>query len=157
MRRWISQLRPVMRRSGMASGCRVTFESSVPVQIMAIDGTWRRACTLRAVSERGATLVPFPPTGPMPKQANSLRARALQPLNRTGSKKVEIRRGLLEVIALVRPLSLLVCEIAHSIVSFVRCPFDGDTVPVPDVKHAGPVLPACNGTVLEPVDAPTCP
>jgi hypothetical protein len=24
---------------------RVTFESVVPVQIMAIDGTWRRACT----------------------------------------------------------------------------------------------------------------
>jgi hypothetical protein len=36
---------------------RVTFESVVPVQIMAIDGTWRRACTLKAVSETGATLL----------------------------------------------------------------------------------------------------
>jgi|ERR1700752_1983887 hypothetical protein len=36
---------------------RVTFESSVAVQIMAIDGTWRRPCALKEVSETGATLV----------------------------------------------------------------------------------------------------
>jgi hypothetical protein len=36
---------------------RVTFESSPAVQIMAIDGTWRRPCTLKDVSETGATLV----------------------------------------------------------------------------------------------------
>jgi hypothetical protein len=35
----------------------VTFESPVPVQIMAIDGTWRLLCTLKDVSESGATLV----------------------------------------------------------------------------------------------------
>ena len=34
-----------------------TFESSVAVQIMAIDGTWQRACTLKEVSDIGATLV----------------------------------------------------------------------------------------------------
>jgi hypothetical protein len=35
---------------------RVRFESPVPAQMMAIDGTWRRACTLQDVSESGATL-----------------------------------------------------------------------------------------------------
>jgi hypothetical protein len=35
----------------------VTFESVVPVQIMAIDGTWRRPCILKQVSETEATLV----------------------------------------------------------------------------------------------------
>lgn len=34
----------------------VTFDHDVPVQIMAIDGTWRRPCTLKEVSEAGATL-----------------------------------------------------------------------------------------------------
>jgi hypothetical protein len=33
---------------------RVIFEKSVAVQIMAIDGTWRRPCTLKEVS--GASL-----------------------------------------------------------------------------------------------------
>jgi hypothetical protein len=37
-------------------GRRVTFEHPVPAQIMAIDGTWRRPCGLKAVSETGATL-----------------------------------------------------------------------------------------------------
>jgi hypothetical protein len=36
---------------------RVIFESSVAVQIMAIDGTWRRPCTLKEVSDLAATLV----------------------------------------------------------------------------------------------------
>jgi hypothetical protein len=35
----------------------VTFESLVPVQIMTIDGTWRRPCILKVVSETGATLI----------------------------------------------------------------------------------------------------
>jgi hypothetical protein len=35
---------------------RVTFEYPVPAHMMAIDGTWRRACKLRLVSEIGATL-----------------------------------------------------------------------------------------------------
>jgi transposase-like protein len=34
----------------------VTFESLVPVQIMAIDGTWRRRCILKQVSEAGGML-----------------------------------------------------------------------------------------------------
>jgi hypothetical protein len=38
-------------------GQRVTFESSVAMQIMAIDGTWRRSCPLKEVSDIGATLV----------------------------------------------------------------------------------------------------
>lgn len=35
---------------------RVTFEKSIDVQIMAIDGTWRRPCALKEVSDSGATL-----------------------------------------------------------------------------------------------------
>jgi hypothetical protein len=35
---------------------RVTFEHPFPAQIMAIDGTWRRACSLKDVSETGAML-----------------------------------------------------------------------------------------------------
>ena len=36
---------------------RVTFEKSVAVQIMAIDGTWARPCTLKEISDSGAVLV----------------------------------------------------------------------------------------------------
>ena len=35
---------------------RVTFEHPLPAQMMAIDGTWRRACTLKDVSDVGAKL-----------------------------------------------------------------------------------------------------
>ena len=35
---------------------RVTFEHPLPAQMMAIDGTWRRACTLKEVSDVGAKL-----------------------------------------------------------------------------------------------------
>lgn len=35
---------------------RVTFEHRLPAQMMAIDGTWRRSCSLKDVSEVGATL-----------------------------------------------------------------------------------------------------
>ncbi|WP_342737414.1 hypothetical protein [Bradyrhizobium sp. B117] len=35
---------------------RVTFEHPVPAQMMAIDGTWRRSCHLKVVSDMGATL-----------------------------------------------------------------------------------------------------
>jgi hypothetical protein len=34
----------------------VTFERPLPAQMMAIDGTWRRPCTVKTVSETGATL-----------------------------------------------------------------------------------------------------
>lgn len=36
---------------------RVTFEKPVAVQIMAIDGTWGRPCTLKEISDTGATLI----------------------------------------------------------------------------------------------------
>ncbi len=36
---------------------RVVFERGFPVNIMAIDGTWRRSCTMLDVSEGGARLV----------------------------------------------------------------------------------------------------
>ena len=36
---------------------RVKFERPIPVQIMAIDGTWRRACELKSVSDFDATLI----------------------------------------------------------------------------------------------------
>jgi hypothetical protein len=35
---------------------RVVFERGYPVNIMAIDGTWRRNCTMEDVSEGGARL-----------------------------------------------------------------------------------------------------
>ena len=37
-------------------GRRVTFERPLPAQMMAIDGTWRRACLLKDVSDVGAKL-----------------------------------------------------------------------------------------------------
>jgi hypothetical protein len=35
---------------------RVTFEKPVPAQLMAIDGTWRRECSIEDISEDGAKL-----------------------------------------------------------------------------------------------------
>ena len=35
---------------------RVVFEHPIPAHMMAIDGTWRRSCTIRDVSEGSATL-----------------------------------------------------------------------------------------------------
>ena len=34
----------------------VTFENPIPAQMMAIDGTWRRPCAVKTVSETGGTL-----------------------------------------------------------------------------------------------------
>lgn len=45
-----------MPREENQEGPRVIFEHPVPAQVMAIDGTWRRPCSLRAVSDTGATL-----------------------------------------------------------------------------------------------------
>jgi hypothetical protein len=42
---------------GEKQGRRVRFEHPIPAQIMAIDGTWRRPCSLKEVSETGATRV----------------------------------------------------------------------------------------------------
>ncbi len=36
---------------------RVAFQAGVTVQILAIDGTWRRTCTMRDVSDSGALLI----------------------------------------------------------------------------------------------------
>lgn len=36
---------------------RVNFQRGVTVQIMGIDGTWRRTCTMRDVSDNGALLI----------------------------------------------------------------------------------------------------
>ena len=37
-------------------GERVVFERGIPAHMMAIDGTWRRDCTMEDVSETGAKL-----------------------------------------------------------------------------------------------------
>ena len=37
-------------------GDRVTFERGIPAQMMGIDGTWRRDCSMEDVSETGAKL-----------------------------------------------------------------------------------------------------
>jgi hypothetical protein len=34
----------------------VTFERALPAQMMAIDGTWRRPCAVKTISETGAKL-----------------------------------------------------------------------------------------------------
>ena len=38
------------------AGPRVSFEHERPAQMMAIDGTWRRECTIENVSDGGARL-----------------------------------------------------------------------------------------------------
>jgi hypothetical protein len=35
---------------------RVSFERAFPAQMMAIDGTWRRSCAMKAISETDALL-----------------------------------------------------------------------------------------------------
>ena len=35
----------------------VTFEHPISAHMMAIDGTWRRSCTIKEVTENGATLL----------------------------------------------------------------------------------------------------
>ena len=37
-------------------GPRVTFERPLPANMMAIDGTWRRSCAVKDISESSATL-----------------------------------------------------------------------------------------------------
>ncbi|WP_438265056.1 PilZ domain-containing protein [Bradyrhizobium commune] len=36
---------------------RVAFERPLPAQMMAIDGTWQRPCTIKDISQDGATLL----------------------------------------------------------------------------------------------------
>jgi PilZ domain len=38
-------------------GERVTFERGIAAQMMGIDGTWRRECTMEDISETGAKLM----------------------------------------------------------------------------------------------------
>jgi hypothetical protein len=45
-----------MTKETELEGRRVTFEHALPAHMMAIDGTWRRACIIKDVSEAGATL-----------------------------------------------------------------------------------------------------
>jgi hypothetical protein len=35
---------------------KVAFERPLPAQMMAIDGTWRRSCVVKDISDQGATL-----------------------------------------------------------------------------------------------------
>ncbi len=49
-------LQEAMPKDKEQEGQRVTFERPFPAHMMAIDGTWRRRCTLKDVSETGATL-----------------------------------------------------------------------------------------------------
>jgi hypothetical protein len=48
-------MRPMAQET--ANDRRVIFEHPLPAHMMAIDGTWRRACTIRDVSGTGATLL----------------------------------------------------------------------------------------------------
>jgi hypothetical protein len=41
----------------MKDGGRVRFERGVAANVMAIDGTWRRACVIRDVSDFDATII----------------------------------------------------------------------------------------------------
>jgi hypothetical protein len=45
-----------MASSERRKGDRITFERGIPSFMMAIDGTWRRNCTMEDVSEVGAKL-----------------------------------------------------------------------------------------------------
>ncbi|MGY4435094.1 hypothetical protein ACVWWO_007571 [Bradyrhizobium sp. F1.13.1] len=45
-----------MTKETEQEGRRVTFEHALPAHMMAIDGTWRRSCTIKDVSETNATL-----------------------------------------------------------------------------------------------------
>ena len=45
-----------MPKKGEQQGRHVSFEHPLPAHMMAIDGTWRRSCTVKEVSETGATL-----------------------------------------------------------------------------------------------------
>lgn len=45
-----------MPKQKESEGKRVAFERPLPAQMMAIDGTWRRPCLVKDVSENIATL-----------------------------------------------------------------------------------------------------
>ena len=43
-------------KTDQRSNSRVVFERGIPAQMMGIDGTWRRECTMEDVSDSGAKL-----------------------------------------------------------------------------------------------------
>ncbi|MHC2177891.1 hypothetical protein ACVIQW_007278 [Bradyrhizobium diazoefficiens] len=43
-------------KTDQRSNSRVVFERGIPAQMMGIDGTWRRDCTMEDVSQSGAKL-----------------------------------------------------------------------------------------------------
>lgn len=45
-----------MRSPDKRGARRVVFERAIPASMIAIDGTWQRACTLKDVSDVGAKL-----------------------------------------------------------------------------------------------------
>jgi hypothetical protein len=45
-----------MPQENSTNGPRVAFDSGIPANLMGIDGTWRRPCTIRDVSDTDATL-----------------------------------------------------------------------------------------------------
>ncbi|MCK1366436.1 PilZ domain-containing protein [Bradyrhizobium sp. 62] len=45
-----------MRAPDKRGARRVEFERAIPASMMAIDGTWQRACTLKDISDVGAKL-----------------------------------------------------------------------------------------------------
>jgi hypothetical protein len=47
---------PIMKKETDQDGPRVTFEHRLPAHMMAIDGTWRRSCIIKDVSETSAIL-----------------------------------------------------------------------------------------------------
>ena len=46
-----------MRAPDKRGARRVAFERAIPASMMAIDGTWQRACTLKDISDVGAKLL----------------------------------------------------------------------------------------------------
>lgn len=45
-----------MSREDKQEARRVTFEKPLTANMMAIDGTWRRSCNIKEISQSGATL-----------------------------------------------------------------------------------------------------
>lgn len=45
-----------MPRDKLDGAPRVNFESPIPAHVMAIDGTWKRECAIKQVSDTDATL-----------------------------------------------------------------------------------------------------
>src|SRR5436190_10375375 len=53
---WQNGIKAMANTVERRRGERVVFERGIPAHMMAIDGTWRRDCTMEDVSETGAKL-----------------------------------------------------------------------------------------------------